>query len=286
MSSKKLSVLITGCKPGGLGNALAREFHSRGLRVFATARNASALADLESLGIETLSLDVTSRDQITAVASDIAARTGGTLDILINNAGRGCIAPLLDVSDASIEGVFNANVFSVVKMVQGFSPLLIAAKGKIVNVGSISSLLPLPFHSMYCASKAALHQITDVLRTELAPFGVEVTEIISGGIKTKFMETVADPLPEGSLYKAIEGSFASKREEIEHWVDAETFAIELADQVLKSVPPKWYWMGTSSWKAWFATSFLPQSFKFSAFKGLHGLDKLTQLEAEKRNATS
>ena len=86
MSAK--SVLITGCSPGGIGHALAREFKSKGLRVFATARKATSISDLAEQGIETLSLEVTSIESINAVKHEISSRTGGKLDYLVNNAGR------------------------------------------------------------------------------------------------------------------------------------------------------------------------------------------------------
>lgn len=82
------SVLITGCSPGGIGHALAREFRSRGLRTFATARKAESISDLADQGIETLSLEVTSLESIKTLKEEIVSRTGGTLDYLVNNAGR------------------------------------------------------------------------------------------------------------------------------------------------------------------------------------------------------
>ena len=116
-----------------------------GLRVFATARSASQLADLKSLGIETFSLDVTSRTQIAEVVADIATRTGGTLDILVNNAGRSSDVAALDESDAELHAVFETNIFAVMYMVQGFANLLIKAKGTIVNIGSIGAVIPVTF---------------------------------------------------------------------------------------------------------------------------------------------
>ena len=85
----KRTVLITGCSPGGIGHALAKAFHSRGLHhVFATARNEKALADLTAVGIEALSLEVTSPEAILELKRHVFERTGGSLDYLVNNAGR------------------------------------------------------------------------------------------------------------------------------------------------------------------------------------------------------
>ncbi len=87
------SVLITGCSEGGIGDALAIEFHSKGARVFATARNISKMKHLKAIGIETLSLDVTSPLSIDTAVATIDKATGGKLDILVNNSGIGrCLA--------------------------------------------------------------------------------------------------------------------------------------------------------------------------------------------------
>lgn len=83
------SVLITGCSEGGIGDYLAREFHSRGFRVFASGRDPAKLEKLRQLGLETLPLDVTSAESIEAAAKEIGNKTGGILDVLINNSGSG-----------------------------------------------------------------------------------------------------------------------------------------------------------------------------------------------------
>merc|ERR1712093_956332 len=79
------SVLITGCSPGGIGHALAREFHAKGLHVIATARTKEAVQDLEALGMSTLSLEVTSSESIADARMQVEKLTGGKLDILVNN---------------------------------------------------------------------------------------------------------------------------------------------------------------------------------------------------------
>jgi len=88
MATEGRSVLITGCSPGGIGHALAREFHFKGLRVFATARRVETISDLAAIGIETLSLEVDKADSVTKVKQEIQQLTGGRLHFLVNNAGR------------------------------------------------------------------------------------------------------------------------------------------------------------------------------------------------------
>jgi 1-acylglycerone phosphate reductase len=87
--TRQKSVLITGCSAGGIGDALAQSFHRRGLRVFATARNLSKVQHLKDMGLEVVELDVTDTRSRESAVEHVMASTGGTLDILINNAGGG-----------------------------------------------------------------------------------------------------------------------------------------------------------------------------------------------------
>lgn len=87
MSQK--AVLITGCSLGGIGHSLALEWHQKGARVFATARRLEAMSSLSSAGIETLAMDVTSLESLKTAKEEVEKRSGGTLDVLVNNAGQG-----------------------------------------------------------------------------------------------------------------------------------------------------------------------------------------------------
>lgn len=139
------SVLITGCSDGGIGSALVATFHERGYHVFATARDVSkmsALADLQNTTL--LVLDVGNPDQISTAVEAIAKETGGTLDILINNAGRNHFSPVLDIDIAAAKKVYETNLWGPLAMIQAFAPLVINAKGTIVSVTSISGYVNVP----------------------------------------------------------------------------------------------------------------------------------------------
>jgi 1-acylglycerone phosphate reductase len=83
------SVLITGCSEGGIGHSLALEWHQKGYHVFATARRLEAMTSLASAGIECLTMDVTDPSSLQTAKAHVEAKTGGTLDVLVNNAGLG-----------------------------------------------------------------------------------------------------------------------------------------------------------------------------------------------------
>jgi len=139
----KKTVLITGCSTGGIGWAMAKNFHQRGFYVFATARNPSkTTADLAELSdIEILELDVTVLKTIAQCKEIVAKRTGGSLDVLVNNAGVEFNSPLLDTDVAEAKRLYDVNVWGPLAMVQAFAPLLIEAKGVVFNQSSIDGAL-------------------------------------------------------------------------------------------------------------------------------------------------
>lgn len=139
---QKKSVLITGCSTGGIGWAMAKIFHGRGFHVFATARDPAKVGDLSDLSdVEILELDVTIPQTISQCRDAVAKRTGGKLDVLVNNAGVDLQSPLLDVDIAEAKSLWDVNVWGPLAMVQAFAPLLIQAKGVISNQSSIDAVL-------------------------------------------------------------------------------------------------------------------------------------------------
>ncbi|MGE8501071.1 MAG: SDR family oxidoreductase [Pseudomonas sp.] len=178
------SVLITGCS-SGIGRALADVFKTAGYAVWATARKDSDLAALAEAGFNAVALDVNDGEAAQRLAERLADEIGG-LDVLINNAGYGVMGPLLDGGAEAMRKQFETNVFSIVGVTRAFFPLLRRSRGLVVNIGSVSSVLVTPFAGAYCASKAAVHALSDALRMELAPFSIEVMEVQPGAIASSF----------------------------------------------------------------------------------------------------
>ncbi len=224
------SVLITGCSEGGIGSALVGSFQKRGLHVFATARTLSKMSHLEKLSnVTLLSLDVTSSSEILAAVEAVRAKTEGTLDYLVNNSGVSYVMPTLDAPIEEAKSIFAVNFWAVLEMTQAFAPLLIAAKGSVVNVSSISGYvhapwmsesrhrvrLPVPHSLMrtgiYGASKAALTILSETLRLEMAPFDVKVVTVITGVVGTNIMTNVSEiKLPPDSQYWPVEKNIAAR----------------------------------------------------------------------------
>ena len=140
------TVLITGCSAGGIGSALARSFHSHEIHVFATTRTTSKMFHLQTLpNMTLLSLDVTSSADIKAAVQVVEAKTGGTLDYLVNNSGSILFMPILDTNIDEAKKMYDINFRGALAVIQAFAPLLIAAKGTLINICSITSHLNVPW---------------------------------------------------------------------------------------------------------------------------------------------
>jgi len=177
-------MLITGCSTG-LGYALAIEAAQQGFRVFATARKAADVTALQQQGLHALQLDIADPESVQAAVATLTQQAG-RLDVLVNNAGYGAMGPVLDASPEQIRQQFDTNVFGLVALCQACLPLLEVSQGLIVNIGSVSARLTTPFAGWYCASKAALHSLSDAMRMELAPLGVRLMLVQAGAMASAF----------------------------------------------------------------------------------------------------
>jgi NAD(P)-dependent dehydrogenase (short-subunit alcohol dehydrogenase family) len=274
------TILITGCS-SGIGAALAREFHRRGHRVYATARRRETLVPLEADGIRALALDVND-DASIAAALDAVAREAGHLDLLVNNAGYSQVGAVVDLTRDDLRGQYETNVIAPVAVTRAAFPLLRAAVSRnggatLANVGSIVGLFTTPFAAAYCSSKAALHSLTDALRMELAPFGIHVVSIQPGGVRSSFGEhaEAAVRLPEDSLYKKAEaGIFARAQAGQQRAMPAEEFAVPVAEALLLTPPPRVIREGANSTRLPLLKRWLPAAVFDAKLTKLFGLDAL------------
>lgn len=236
------TILITGCSTG-IGAALAAELHRRGNRVYATARRPETLTALAAMGLDTLSLDVNDDASIAAVMSRIEVEAG-RLDLLINNAGFSQVGAVVDLTREDLRKQYETNVISPVAMTRAALPLLRAAqaahgKAVVANVGSIVGLFTTPFAGAYSSSKAALHALSDGLRMELAPFGIQVVMIQPGGVRSAFGDHAEEAirLPADSVYRPVEKGIRARAQAGQRGaMPVESFVVPVVDALLRDAP--------------------------------------------------
>lgn len=189
----KKVVLITGAS-AGMGKTTAQLLASQGYTVYGAARRIDRMADFPALGITPLAMDVTDEGSMLQGVTQILEHEG-QIDALINNAGFGSYGALEDVPLADARYQMEVNVFGAARLTQLVLPTMrTRQKGKIVNVSSIGGKFSLPFGGWYHASKFALEALSDALRNEVKPFGIDVIVIEPGGVKSEWAEIAFEHL--------------------------------------------------------------------------------------------
>ena len=195
MAEVSKAVLITGCSTG-IGRATAERLARKGLNVYATARRPESIADLEQAGCKTLALDVTDEASMRAAVSAVEEADGAVL-ALVNNAGYSQSGAVETIPMDDLRRQFETNVFGLVRMCQLVLPgMRREGRGRIVNISSMGGRLVFPGGGAYHATKFAVEALSDALRFEVRNFGVHVSIIEPGLIRTSFGDTAHDSVPE------------------------------------------------------------------------------------------
>ncbi|BET11195.1 oxidoreductase [Pandoraea sputorum] len=197
--------LVTGAS-SGIGEATALKLQSLGYKVYAAARRVNRMQSLVSAGVRVLQMDVTDDYSMQAGIQQIIAQSG-CIDVLVNNAGYGSYGAVEDVSVDEARAQFDVNVFGAVRLTQLALPHMRQQRsGTIVNITSMGGKIHTPLGAWYHGTKFALEAISDCLRLEVEPFGINVVVIEPGGIKTEWADIAADKLRETSG----QGAYASQ----------------------------------------------------------------------------
>ncbi|SDS74277.1 Short-chain dehydrogenase [Halopseudomonas litoralis] len=267
--------LITGCS-SGIGQALAHLCLDAGYEVFAAARNPATLAPLTSRGAQAVTLDVNDAAQIAACSERLRSEAG-RLDLLVNNAGYGAMGPVLDADRETLLKQFDTNVFAPLQLVRATADLLRDSHGLIVNIGSVSGVTTTPFSGVYCASKAALHSLSDALRMELAPFGINVLTVQPGAIASDFGSnaTAAITMAEASWFKPWEKAVRARANASQKSssTSARDFAVELMGYISNPLRPETALIGSGSRSMVRLKRWLPPSVLEARLRKRFGLNK-------------
>ncbi|KAH8912674.1 NAD(P)-binding protein [Coniochaeta sp. PMI_546] len=236
----------------------------------------STLATVSNMTL--LELDIRSSNSITAALKTVSVMTGGTLDYLVNNAGVAYRCAALEADDRVARDLFDVNFWGVVDMCRTFAPLVIKAKGTIVNVSSLNGIgVPLPWSSIYGASKAALDTYSNTLRLELFPFGVRVLSIVPGAVETN-MNNPDSPSPntlptQSSIFKPAEKHIAKAT--IPERMSVDRFAEKVVGDILSGATGR-VWRGAFASRVWAIMTFCPQAALDKLVTNNQGLDLLAK----------
>lgn len=250
------AIVITGTSTG-IGKACALYLDKMGFKIYAGVRKQVDGDNLKKEASERLTpiiLDVTSEESIAAASSFIQKETDGELFGLINNAGIGRGGALEVTLVTEIRKLMEVNVIGLMGVTRAFIPMLRKGKGRIINIGSTSSLLAFPGASAYSASKFAVRAISDSLRLELKSFGVSVILVAPGaveseiwtkgkGYKEKLRKTVKTEITQ--LYAPLI-KFGDELNEKTRKIPASKVAKQVARGLISKKPKLYYLVGNDA----------------------------------------
>lgn len=248
------AILITGSSTG-IGKTCSLHLDKLGFKVYAGVRkqtDSDSLKEKASDKLTPIILDVTDAESIDAAVNIIEKETGGEVYGLVNNAGIG-ISGVLEVTPVTeIRKLMEVNVIGLFAVTQTMIPLLRKGKGRIINIGSSSSLIAFPGGSVYCASKFAVRAITDSLRLELKHFGISVVMVAPGAVESEIWEKRKEYKAElrkrvkpeiAEHYKAL-ARFGDKIEQVIKKIPASEVARAVTDALTSTKPKYYYYVGS------------------------------------------
>jgi NAD(P)-dependent dehydrogenase (short-subunit alcohol dehydrogenase family) len=222
-------VLITGGS-SGIGQSIGEFLHQKGFIVYGTSRNPEKI--INSI-FPLIALDVRETNSIHLAVAKII-QDSGRLDIVINNAGVGITGPLEEIPMGEIKNNFETNFFGPIAVIKAVLPQMRLQKsGLIINITSIAGYMGLPYRSVYSASKGALELITEALRMEVKPFGIQITNVAPGDFATNIASgRFHAPVIQGSDY---EQAYRSILKTMDAHVDSGSNPNEMAEAVFQII---------------------------------------------------
>jgi short-subunit dehydrogenase len=225
------TAIVTGAS-SGIGAAIARRLRDDGFTVYAAARRLDRMAGLVQAGAHAISVDVTDDEALRRLVDRAVGETG-RIDVLVNNAGYGSFGAVEDVPLAEARQQFEVNVFAMARLCQLVLPhMRDAQSGRIVNISSIGSKMYEPCGAWYHASKFAVEGLSDCLRMECAPLGIQVVVVQPGGVVSEFATAAADSLVRTSR----DGAYADQARRVANYLGVDVAAVADKAGAVASAP--------------------------------------------------
>ncbi|MBF6608933.1 MAG: SDR family oxidoreductase [Flavobacterium sp.] len=216
-------VLITGAS-SGIGKAIGEYLYDKGFIVYGTSRNPDRIINSP---FPLLALDVRNCDSIHAAVAQLI-KEEGRIDVVINNAGIGITGPLEEIPSSEIRNNFETNLFGPIEVMKAVFPQMRKQRsGLVINITSIAGYMGLPFRSVYSASKGALELITEAVRMEVKPYGIQLTNVAPGDFATNIAAGRYHAPVQGSAYS----TYAPSLQEMNSHVDSGSNPIQMAEKI-------------------------------------------------------
>jgi len=234
-------VLITGGS-SGIGKSVGEYLSQKGYSVYGTSRNP---LNYPNSKFDLIALDVLNTETIQAAVNKIIKKEN-RLDILINNAGAGITGPIEEIPNEEIKRNFDVNFFGPISVIKAVLPQMRAqGNGLVINITSIAGYMGLPYRGIYSASKGALEILTEALRMETKPFGIEMTNVAPGDFATNIAAgRYHSPLKSDSPYKkTYENTLKLMNDHVDDGQDPNLMARAIYDIINTSRPRVHYKVG-------------------------------------------
>lgn len=225
-------VVITGGSKG-IGAELVKLFHFSNWQVVSISRTFN---DFEAENIHKILCDVSNHKQVYSAIDEVIDKFG-RIDILINNAGIGISGAVEHTPTEDIKKILDINVLGLSYFIQACLPHLRETKGKIVNMSSLAAVMPIPYQSFYCASKAAVNLLGDSLRNEVRTFGVQIMTVMPGDVSTSFTDHRIKAKEAGNYGELVKKSVAVMEKDERGGMSAEHAAKDIFKKVVKKKMP-------------------------------------------------
>ena len=236
MSKEKKVILVTGAS-SGIGYDAALALAARGHKVYAAARRVERMEPLKAKGIEVVRMDVTDEASMAAGVDTILTKEG-RIDVLVNNAGYGFFGAIETVPMDEARRQLEVNVFGLARLCQLVLPAMRKqGSGRIINTSSVAGRSVFYFGGWYHVSKYSVEAFSDALRIEMKPFGIDVSMIEPGAIKTDWGLIAADHLRESSAGTPYERDASRWSKTLRHFYESNLLSQPsvITRQVLRAV---------------------------------------------------
>jgi len=264
-----MSVIVVTGASSGIGHAIALGLSKAGHKVYGISRSKVHDKDIRSI-----QADVTDTEGIKEAFSDIF-EIEGRIDVLVNNAGMGISGSIEDTEYVDASGILDVNIMGVFNTVKAAVPIMREGKGgKIINISSVAGRLPIPFQAFYSASKAAVNALSDALRIEVAPFGIQVCAVMPGDIRTGFTKNrKKNELDHPSYGDRVKKSVEVMEHDEENGMDPEKAAMVVRKLIRKRNMPHYTTIGFKYKVFVFLGKLLPSRLVSKVVEMLYGFKK-------------